>query len=57
MALAGIPGDEVVLDVMVFPLMWTLWAGGLVAVGGGLWAVYARKPQRRRVPEKVEADA
>ena len=56
-ALAGIPGDEVVLDVMVFPLMWTLWAGGLVAVGGGLWAVYARKPQRRRVPEKVEADA
>lgn len=55
-ALADIPGDEVVLDVMIFPLMWVLWAGGSIAVAGGLWAVYARRA-RRVVPEKVPADA
>jgi len=48
-ALATVPGDDVVLDVMVFPLMWVLWAGGLVMVGGGMWAVFARKPQRKAV--------
>jgi cytochrome c-type biogenesis protein CcmF len=52
-----VPGDEIVIDVMVFPLMWLLWAGGLIAVGGGLWAVYARKPRRRREVEKVTVDA
>ncbi len=45
-ALATVPGEDVVLDVMVFPLMWMLWAGGLVTVGGGMWAVFARKPER-----------
>jgi len=48
-ALATVPGDDVVLDVMVFPLMWVLWAGGLIMVGGGMWAVFARKPQRKAV--------
>lgn len=47
-ALATVPGEDVVLDVMVFPLMWMLWLGGLVSVAGGLWAVFARKPLRRR---------
>ncbi|MDJ0952099.1 MAG: cytochrome c-type biogenesis CcmF C-terminal domain-containing protein [Acidimicrobiia bacterium] len=42
-ALATVPGDDVVLDVMVFPLMWVLWTGGLIMVGGGVWAVAARK--------------
>lgn len=46
-ALATVPGDDVVLDVMVFPLMWMLWVGGLMSVGGGLWAVFAKKPRRR----------
>jgi cytochrome c-type biogenesis protein CcmF len=45
-ALAGVPGDEVVIDVLVFPLMWVMWTGGLVAAGGGMWAVFARKPSR-----------
>ncbi len=45
-ALAAVPGDDVVLDVYVFPLMWMVWLGGLVAVGGGLWAVLARKAGR-----------
>jgi cytochrome c-type biogenesis protein CcmF len=45
-ALAAVPGDTVVVDVYVFPLMWVLWLGGLVAVGGGLWGVAARKRTR-----------
>lgn len=45
-ALAAVPGDEVVLDVYVFPLMWMVWLGGSVAVAGGLWAVLARKARR-----------
>ena len=45
-ALATVPEEDVVLDVMVFPLMCVLWAGGLVTFDGGMWAVFARKPQR-----------
>lgn len=45
-ALAAVPGDEAVLDVYIFPLMWMVWMGGLVAVAGGLWAVLARKARR-----------
>jgi cytochrome c-type biogenesis protein CcmF len=56
-ALADVPGDEVSLKVMIFPLMWLLWAGGLIAVAGGVWAVYARKPGRLRHAQKVEVDA
>ncbi len=55
-ALASVPGDDVVLDVMVFPLMWTLWFGGLVTVSGGMWAVFAKKPKRKgAVSELAEA--
>ncbi len=46
-ALATLPGDDVVLDVMVFPLMWTLWLGGLVSVAGGMWAVFAKRARRK----------
>jgi cytochrome c-type biogenesis protein CcmF len=45
-ALAAVPGDEVVIDVFIFPLMWMLWFGGLVVVGGGLWGVYAKRARR-----------
>jgi cytochrome c-type biogenesis protein CcmF len=48
-ALAAVPGEEVVIDVLVFPLMWMLWLGGLIATAGGMWAVFARKPSRRKV--------
>ncbi len=54
-ALATVPEQDVVLDVMIFPLMWVLWTGGLVMVGGGMWAVFARKPARRDEGEKVAA--
>jgi cytochrome c-type biogenesis protein CcmF len=53
-ALRDVPGDQVSLDVMIFPLMWLLWAGGAIAVAGGMWAVFAKKPQRDR--EKVSID-
>ncbi len=52
-ALATVPGEDVVLDVMIFPLMWVLWAGGLIAVGGGMWGAYARKRTRERVTADV----
>jgi cytochrome c biogenesis factor len=52
-----VPGDEIVIDIMVFPLMWLLWAGGMIAVAGGLWAVYAKKSKRRGEVEKVTVDA
>ena len=42
-SIAGGDGDSVVLDVFVFPLMWLLWLGGAVAVGGGLWSVVGRR--------------
>lgn len=56
-ALADVPGDDVSLKVMIFPLMWLLWTGGMIAVAGGIWAVYARKPERLRRAQKVEVDA
>jgi len=55
-ALAAVPGEEVVIDVLVFPLMWVLWLGGLIATAGGMWAVFARKPSRKKaVREETEA--
>ena len=51
-ALAGVPGDEVVVDVFVFPLMWVLWLGGLVATAGGMWAVFVGKRRRRVAVEE-----
>jgi cytochrome c biogenesis factor len=58
-ALAAPPGDEVVIDVFVFPLMWVLWAGGLIAVGGGMWGVFVRRKARQiELPAEPEsADA
>jgi cytochrome c biogenesis factor len=48
-ALAAVPGETVVVDVYVFPLMWVLWLGGLIAVAGGLWGVATRKRVRSTV--------
>ncbi len=56
-ALTTVPGDTVVVDVYVFPLMWVLWLGGLIAVGGGLWGVTVRKRTRSaadRTPKVLE---
>ena len=41
-SLAGGTADEIVLDVFVFPLMWLLWAGGMITIAGGVWSFAAR---------------
>lgn len=46
LSLAGGDADRIVLDVLVFPLMWLLWAGGLVVVAGGAWSVAGRRARR-----------
>ncbi len=56
-SLAGGSADEIVLDVFVFPLMWLLWAGGLVTVAGGVWSFVARKPPRERPTARPPAEA
>jgi cytochrome c-type biogenesis protein CcmF len=50
-SIAGGGANEIILDVFVFPLMWLLWLGGAVTVGGGLWSVIGRR--RRDVAERV----
>ncbi len=50
LSLAGGGADAIVLDVFVFPLMWLMWAGGIVVVIGGLWSAGAR---RRSEPAAV----
>lgn len=44
-SLAGEAGEDVALQVFVFPLQWLLWAGGAVVVAGGFIALL-RKPRR-----------
>jgi cytochrome c-type biogenesis protein CcmF len=48
LSLTGVVGATVAVDVFVFPLMWMLWAGGLVTTAGGLWSVFARPRERER---------
>jgi cytochrome c-type biogenesis protein CcmF len=55
-SLAGGSADEIVLDVFVFPLMWLLWAGGLITVAGGVWSFVARKPPRERPAARAPAE-
>jgi cytochrome c-type biogenesis protein CcmF len=50
LSIAGGGADAVTLDVFIFPLMWLLWAGGLVTVAGGAWSLLAVKPKRKVVP-------
>ena len=54
LSIAGGGADAVTLDVFVFPLMWLLWAGGLVTVAGGAWSLLARKPERRVPTAEVD---
>ncbi len=54
LSIAGGGADAVTLDVFVFPLMWLLWAGGLITVAGGAWSLLAVKPKRRVLPPEVD---
>jgi cytochrome c-type biogenesis protein CcmF len=53
--LAGRSGDSIVLDVLVFPFQWLLWAGGSIVVLGGVVAL-ARRPRRRKRSSDAEHD-
>ncbi|MGH9051638.1 MAG: cytochrome c-type biogenesis CcmF C-terminal domain-containing protein, partial [Acidimicrobiia bacterium] len=46
LSLRSIDAEGIVLEAQVFPYMYLLWAGGLIAAAGGLWA-------RRRPVERV----
>ena len=45
-ALTSLEDGQVSLSLYRYPLMWTLWAGGLLVAAGGFWAVGGR-PWRR----------
>ena len=48
LSLRSIDSDRIVLEAQVFPYMYLLWVGGLVAALGGLWA--CRRPAPRIRP-------
>jgi cytochrome c-type biogenesis protein CcmF len=54
LSLAGGNAEEIALDVFVFPLMWVLWAGGLITVAGGAWSATAHARRRRARTEEVD---
>ena len=48
LSLTALEPGSVSLQVIRHPLMWLLWAGGLVTVAGGLWALVGGRRRRRR---------
>jgi cytochrome c biogenesis factor len=53
--IAGTDGDAIRLSVLIFPLQWLLWFGGLTIVAGGLVAL-GRKVRTGR-PEALPEEA
>lgn len=45
-ALNALEPGSVSLNVIRYPLMWVLWAGGAVVVAGGAWALGGRRARR-----------
>ncbi|CCG02806.1 heme lyase CcmF/NrfE family subunit [Blastococcus saxobsidens] len=52
-ALTSLEDGQVSVNLYRYPLMWTLWAGGLLVAAGGFWAVGGRP--RRRVRDTTSA--
>jgi len=50
LSIAGGDANTVVLDVFVFPLMWMLWLGGGLMVGGGLVSAAGRRMRAHTDP-------
>jgi cytochrome c-type biogenesis protein CcmF len=48
-ALTSLEEGQVSLSLYRYPLMWTLWAGGLLVAAGGFWAISGRR-RRAAVP-------
>jgi cytochrome c-type biogenesis protein CcmF len=47
--------NRVGLEILIFPFMWLLWAGGLITVAGGFWAFVMRRRTPAAAPDRVEA--
>jgi cytochrome c-type biogenesis protein CcmF len=47
-SLVALEPGRLSLQVIRHPLMWLLWAGGLVTVAGGVWALAGDRVRRRR---------
>lgn len=62
-ALSSLGPRRIGLNLYRYPFRWVLWAGGSLAMLGGLWAVVGRRPRRRPAAAEeaaapvVEADA
>lgn len=59
-ALSSLRTDRIGLNIYRYPLMWTLWSGGIMVMVGGLWAL-GRRPRTLRpgtpaVPEGVDRE-
>ena len=49
LALTRLDDQRAAVNLYRYPLMWLLWAAGLLVVLGGLWAIGARVPVPRRL--------
>jgi len=64
LAIAGGSAERIELNVFVFPLQWLLWAGGLIVVFGGVFAMIPKPSRQHRTSNQsgstepaAEADA
>jgi cytochrome c-type biogenesis protein CcmF len=55
-ALSSLEDGQVSLSLYRYPLMWTLWAGGLLVAAGGFWAIGGRH-RRRTLPSASSSAA
>jgi cytochrome c-type biogenesis protein CcmF len=51
-SLSELGAGRVSVQVSRFPLMWLLWAGGLLTAAGGAWALTGRAIRRRAARER-----
>ncbi len=56
LTLGSIDQESIVLQAQVFPYIYLLWAGGLLAALGGLWARKSRTGRIRPLGEEYESE-
>ena len=54
--LLNLDSESATLTFDTSPLIWLLWLGGLVAAGGGIWAMASRRQERIRDNERQTID-
>ena len=55
LAIAGGSAERIELNVFVFPLQWLLWAGGLIVVFGGMFAMIPKPSRQHRASQQHES--